>query len=321
MTLGGAYRLGSPDPVLMIELSITSWCNFRCTYCVTTIQPKRERASHAFDHHPVDAWVAAFERVPAEHSLICRGGEPFLDHVGFGAFLARVGALPRLHYIRIDTNGSWSPRHYAQVPPAVRAKIQLNVSFHPTQIDEDAFAAKLDAIVAAGWHVAMINYVMTADQADAYPRVRARFAASHGLFVNANPDAYDPAWVAAPGARAAGRARLASWLPPLDLAYKTGARTFGKPCFFPSIAYFVAPNGWCERACGAGVPGEPRGFDFVREPARLRALTYPAYCPQQTCLCVDRYAFLEDEAAATRGRELDLLAEYVRDCRAVQRDP
>jgi hypothetical protein len=311
---GGAYRLGGADPVLIIELSVTSWCNYRCAYCVTAVQPRRADAAHAFDHHPVAAWVGAFARLPGEFALLCRGGEPFLDHAGFGAFLAGVGALPALRYVRVDTNGSWAPEKYAAVPIDVRRKVQLNVSFHPTQLALDAFAAKLARILDAGWQVAMINYVMEAGQAGAYAEVRDYFRARHDIYVNPNPDAFDPAW-AGPD-RVAGATALVPLLPALDRDRKTGAPTLGKACGYPTIGFFVGPDGRAERACGVRVHGEPRAFDFIGGSAQLRALPGPVRCPQRECGCLDRYAFLAE--AEERGRALDLLGEYVGACRAHQ---
>ncbi|MCA9680518.1 MAG: radical SAM protein, partial [Myxococcales bacterium] len=297
---GGDYRLGTDEPVVIIELGVTSWCNYRCAYCVTEVHARRGDARHAFDHHPVDAWVAAFARVPYELSLLCRGGEPFLDHDGFAPFLTAMTALPRLRYLRVDTNGSWSPARYDAVPRPARARVQLNVSFHPTQLGLDAFARRVDAIVAAGWHVAMINYVMAPGQAADYPRVRDFFLDRHGLYVNPNPDAYDPAWTDLPRVRRAAQDPLRALLPALDLARKTGTPTAGRPCFFPSIAYFVGPDGVAARACDARLPDEPARLDFLRDSARLRPRAAPVPCPQPTCLCLDRYAFLDD--AEPRGR-------------------
>lgn len=303
---GGAYRLGTPDPVLVIELGVTSWCNHRCAYCVTEVHAQRRAARHAFDQHPVEAWVAAFAAVPHDLALLCRGGEPFLDHEGFGAFLAGVGALPRLRYLRVDSNGSWSPERLAHVPREVRARTQLNLSFHPTQVTAELFERRVARIVEAGWQVSMINFVMEAGQSAGYAAVRERFQARHGIYVNANPDVFD----AAPGPE------LARYLPALDLVRKTGAPTFGARCFFPAIAFFVGPDGRAARACGVREPGEPPSVDFLRDPAALRPLTAPVRCPQRACVCLDRYAFLEEHPR--RGRSLSLLDEYVRDGRAHQ---
>lgn len=314
---GGDYRLGSPDPVMIVELSITSWCNYRCAYCVTTVQPRRSQALHAFDRHPVSAWIAAFERIPFEISLLCRGGEPFLDHESFAPFLASVGRSARVRYLRIDTNGTWSPERYDSVPPDVRRKVQLNVSFHPTQIGLEAFTKRVTRIIDAGWRIAMINYVMEAQQSTDYERLRDYFAHHHDLYVNPNPDAFDPAWVSLAAVRREAQDKLRPLLPAIDIARKTGEPTTRKPCFFPSIAYFVAPDGTAERACGVEVGDEPRKLDFIRDSASLRPLTMPVKCPLRACACLDRYAFLEE--LDSRGREIDLLAEYVRACRAGQR--
>jgi organic radical activating enzyme len=306
--------------VMIIELGVTSWCNYHCAYCVTTVQDRRSEASHAFDHHPVSAWVTAFSRVPFEFSLLCRGGEPFLDD-NFATFLTEVGALPRVRYVRVDTNGSWSPQRYADVPAAVKRKVQLNVSFHPTQIELEVFAKRLAKIIDSGWHVAMINYVMEAHQADSYARVRDFFRERHDIYVNPNPDAFDPAWVSLGAVRRQAQHGLRELLPAIDIARKTGDPTYGKACFFPSIAYFVAPDGSAERACGVVAPGEPRKLDFIASSASLRPLATTVSCPLPACMCLDRYAFLDE--VDSRGRDIDLLAEYVGACRAHQalKDP
>ena len=312
------YRLGSDDPVLIVELSITSWCNYTCAYCVTTVQQRRGDSLHAFDRHPVSAWLAAFERIPFEISLLCRGGEPFLDHESFAPFLTGMGTSAKVRYVRVDTNGSWSPDRYASVPVDVRRKTQLNMSFHPTQIGLEVFSKRLGKIIAAGWHVAMVNYVMESHQADDYERVRDFLEKEHGVYVNPNPDAFeafDPDRVILPGRRSA-QDPLRKLLPVIDAARKSGEPTSRKSCFFPSIGYFVSPDGTAERACGFVVPGQPRRFDFIRDSATIQPLARAVSCPQPVCACLDRYAFLEE--TESRGREIDLLNEYVRDCRAHQ---
>jgi hypothetical protein len=313
---GGEYRLGSDNPVVLIELTITSWCNYTCAYCVTTVQQRREQSSHAFDRHPVEAWIAAFERVPFEYSLLCRGGEPFLDHANFSTFLAAVGASRALAYARIDTNGSWNPERYDSVPREVRPKFQLNVSFHPTQIDLEPFARRIDRIVEAGWKIGMINYVMEAKQAGDYARVRDYFRERHDIYVNPNPDAFDAELRGPIQIRRNAAAKLRTLLATPDLVRKTGDLTWGKPCFFPSIGYFVNPAGIAVRACGVRDTSDPKAIDFMRDSHLLRPLTSAVRCPQPTCQCLDRYAFLDENP--TRGRSLDLLDEYVTDSRAVQ---
>jgi hypothetical protein len=311
------YRLGTADPVMMFELMVTSWCNYECAYCVATVHRHRDESQHAFDHHSVDRWVAAFTAVGHEYALLCRGGEPFLDHENFAPFLAAVGRLEKLRYVRVDTNGSWDPARYESVPDAVRRTTELNVSFHPTQISLERFESRLRRIVDSGWNVGMINYVMQADQASDYVKVRDHFRRGFGLYVNPNPDAYDGSWTSAdPQVRERARRKLLPILPLPDLLQKTGATPRGKACFFPAISYFIAPNGMARRSCGVLVPGEKASLDFIRDSARAKPLTEAVTCPQRACLCLDRYAFLEELDG--RGVEVDLLAEYVRDCEAHQ---
>ena len=276
---------------------------------------KREESQHAFDHHPVDAWVAAFERVPYDFALVCRGGEPFLDHEGFANFLERVGTLGKLQYLRIDTNGAWDPARFEAVPERVRKATQLNVSFHPTQITLDRFEKRLAKIVEAGWNVGMINYVLEADQAGDYEKLRDHFRDEHGIYVNPNPDAFDDAWRHA-DMRERARRRLLPMLPLEDLLMKTGASTKGKTCWYPSVSYMIAPNGVAARSCGARAMVERR-IDFIHDSAHVKPLEEPVQCPQAACLCLDRYAFREDLEG--RGEQNGfLLAEYVRDCREHQ---
>jgi hypothetical protein len=277
---------------------------------------KREESQHAFDHHPVAEWIAAFARVPYDFALVCRGGEPFLDHEGFARFLESVGTLEKLQYLRIDTNGSWDPARFEAVPERVRRATQLNVSFHPTQITLERFEKRLAKIVDAGWNVGMINYVLEAEQAGDYEKLRDHFRDTLGIYVNPNPDAFDEAWGRrGPDALERGRRHLLPVLPLEDLLMKTGAVTQGKTCWYPSVSYMIAPNGVAARSCGARALIEPR-LDFIRDSARVKPLAQAVQCPQAACLCLDRYAFLEDLEG--RGEQMNLLAEYVRDCRAHQ---
>jgi hypothetical protein len=219
--------------------------------------------------------------------------------------------------MRVDTNGSWDPELYDAVPVEVRGKTQLNVSFHPTQITFDRFKTRLSRIVHAGWQVGMINYVMEAGQAGQYEAVRDHYQREHGIYVNPNPDAFDDAWASAlPDVREQARRKLSPLLPAADILRKTGAPTKGKACSFPSIAYFIGPNGVAQRACGVKAAGDPPSLDFIRDSAQVRALSAPVRCPQRSCLCLDRYAFLEE--LEDRGRSLNLLAEYVGDCTSHQ---
>jgi hypothetical protein len=308
------YRLGSSDPVMLFELAVSSWCNYRCSYCVTPVHAHRGDAHHAFDYHPVEAWVRAFDRVPRDFALVCRGGEPFLDHASFARFLAAVGAMPRLLYLRVDTNGSWDPAHYEAVPRDVRRRAELNVSFHPTQIALDRFEHRLGRILDAGWNVAMVNYVMEASQAGGFAEARDRLGARYGVYVNPNPDAFDAAWASpSKSVRDEAQRALGRLLPAVDVVRKTGTPTRGKPCFFPSIAYFVGADGVAMRACNARLNGDPRRLDFIARSDEVEVSASPVACVQPSCVCLDRYAFLEEHRE--RGRSLDLLGEYVAACR------
>jgi hypothetical protein len=314
--VGGEYRLGTDNPVMLVELSVTSWCNYTCDYCVATVQQRREQSLHAFDRHPVADWIAAFERMPFDYSLLCRGGEPFLDHENFSRFLAGVGASPKLQYARIDTNGSWNPERYESVPRDMRPKFRLNVSFHPTQIELAPFARRIERILDAGWAIGMINYVLEVNQAADYERVRDYFREVHDLYVNPNPDAFDKELTGPIQIRRNAATKLRTLLHEADVVRKTNEPTRGKACFFPSIGYFISPTGVAVRGCGVRAPGDPPKLDFLRESHLLRPLPTMVQCPQLACQCLDRYAFLDENP--TRGRSLDLLDEYVRQCRAVQ---
>ncbi len=311
------YRLGTTDPVMMFELMLTSWCNYECAYCVATIHKHRDESQHAFDHHDASLWIEAFARVPHDFALLVRGGEPFLDDTNFSRFVRRVGELEKLRYMRVDTNGSWDPDRYESVPREIRTATQLNVSFHPTQITLERFEKRLDRIIDAGWSIGMINYVMQADQEGDYESVRDHFRRARGIYVNPNPDAFDGAWATSDlDAKESSRRKIVPLLPLADLLRKTGAPTRGKSCFFPSISYVIAPNGAAQRSCGVAVSNETRTLDFIRDSARVRPLAEASTCPQTACLCLDRYAFLEELDG--RGAEINLLEEYVRDCEAHQ---
>ena len=51
---------------IRIYWMISHWCNYQCDYCGVLVFSRRtgEKQQHAFDHYPVEEWLAAFLRHP-----------------------------------------------------------------------------------------------------------------------------------------------------------------------------------------------------------------------------------------------------------------
>ena len=111
--------------VTYIRLSITDRCDFRCTYCM----------AEEMEFLPRDRVLSLEECLRVVRTFVglgvtkvrITGGEPFLDRENFRKILLGVLAMPAWS-IQIDTNGSWDPEYFADVP---KEKLGLNIAFHP----------------------------------------------------------------------------------------------------------------------------------------------------------------------------------------------
>jgi hypothetical protein len=261
----------------VLRWMMTQWCNYACWYCRqdhSRVQMYRGGAGHWIDNRPIGDWLAALDRFDGTTLVVLlTGGEPMLDRVPFRALLAHLSAASYVEAVRVDTNLSWRPHEYAPSP-----KVKLMASYHPSEVEEQQFFARLDAVLAEGWSVSVGNYVVTQDRVPDLPRVADLFA-SRGVPINVLPAFGAPELVDVPALR--------RYIHPKDWPHRFGAETRGKPCLFPTAAYEMQPNGDIRVGCH----GEMAGSIFAELPARFVGYTP---CPHQDCFCVDKYTFLQE---------------------------
>jgi hypothetical protein len=288
-----------PQPIIL-RWMMTEWCNYSCPYCPQThdrFAPKGEYTAHAFDNHPLDRWLDAFERHFNRHrlSLVITGGEPLLDVRNVPRLLEHLVRQDYVAGIRVDTNASWAPEKYAAVD---KSKIILMCTFHPSQISEAAFLEKMDRVRAAGFRVGMVNYVMEQANVAAFRERRLAFL-ERGLLLHPNP-----LWGSGGRYAPQDMELLRACLPEVDYSYRTGlASPLGKPCLFPSISYELRYTGVVKAGC------MPETADFF---ARTLPERPPAWapCPHTGCACLDKYSF---QQGVERNTSLNPLADYARE--------
>ena len=293
------WKPESAPPAVMIRWRMTEWCNYACRYCSQEHARLADRGngftSHAFDNFPVEQWQAAFARHFSGYrlSMAISGGEPFLDRKSLVPMMNFLTAMPGTETIRIDTNAAWKPEAYRELD---RSKILLNVSFHPSEVSEDAFADRLESILAHGFRVGMVNYVMAEEQFEGFAARRRRFARL-GVPLNPNPD-FERAREYSPERQEA----LKSWLPEIDYRFKVLRESpLGRKCLYPALSYELDFRGRIRVAC---VSVEWSSIFAETLPALPPG---PVACPARGCECLDMYSFLE---GSTRNTTTDPLKDY-----------
>jgi len=265
---------------------MTKWCNYNCPYCP---QEHDRRApldevhtAHAFDNHPVDRWVAAFERHFSNRrgTLVITGGEPMLDRQSTPVLLEALTDLDSIECIRIDTNARWDPGPYRQVD---RSKIILMCTFHPSQIEESDFMRQLERLLDEGFEIGQVNYVFTRENMETFER---RWEAFRRLGVPLYPN---PLWGPS-GYYDTDELRLLRRYLPRDVDYRYRAlkeSPRGLHCLFPAIAYQMNPAGRIHVGCHPALSGS---FFDAELPGLFEG---PTPCPNPRCGCIDMYSFLE----------------------------
>ena len=170
-----------------ISWHITSWCNYSCDYCPVLVFHKRskngDKRNHAFDHYTADQWLEAFRTRFTDQDILLRitGGEPFLDRENFRKILLGVLAMPEWS-IQIDTNGSWDPEYFRDVP---KDKLGLNIAFHPHMVTFDAFQQLYRSIAGCDGDTAAVARLWLDAQAEKPDAVLARAKAAGSLTCDA----------------------------------------------------------------------------------------------------------------------------------------
>lgn len=287
-----------PETVLL-RWFMTEWCNFNCRYCPQNHDRKADIGdgftAHCFDNFSLQEWLDAFDRHFSDKqlSLVMTGGEPMLDFQNMHAFLKHMTARPQVVSIRIDTNASWKPEKYTDMDVS---KITLMCTFHPGQVSDDAFYDKIKTLLDLKFNIGMINYVMDADNVPLFTERFERFA-KLGVYLHPNP-----LWGKHGEYAPADLALMQKMLPEADYIYRNEiAKTIGKPCYFPSLSYEMNAKGIIKVGC---LSNKSVSF-FANELLPRPASRVP--CPHQTCVCLDKYSFLE---GVDRNTSLDPLRSY-----------
>lgn len=178
-----------PRPGLEFLWLVQDLCNYRCPYCFVSGQ-RREIRPWLVNEHPVERWVAAWDRVADLYGpawIRLTGGEP----TRLPGFLDLIGAMTRRHSVSFDTNMSWNHdeiRRFAELVPNDRTTV--DVSLHPSEGDMNAVLAKCAWLKERGYKLIarLVGYPPLLDQA---PRLRSLFEES-GLRFIVNP--YQGEW-------------------------------------------------------------------------------------------------------------------------------
>lgn len=284
---------------VIIRWRITEWCNYACSFCNQEHGRYADRGngftSHSFDNFPVEKWQEAFARHFGQQrlSITLSGGEPMLDRKAMIPMLNFLSRMNGTECIRIDTNATWNPEAYRDLD---KSKIILNASYHSSEVAEDVFIAKMRKILEHGFHVGMVNYVMSSEQFDQFPRLREIFAGL-GLVLNPNPDFERKSEYSE-----AQKALLKARLPEIDYRFKVlNASPKGQKCLYPALTYELDFRGVIAAACIGGAAASI--FDDQLPPLP----TGPVECPRNGCGCLDMYSFLK---GSTRNITTNPLQDY-----------
>jgi hypothetical protein len=293
------WKPGDAPDVVILRWFMTEWCNYTCPYCSQTHARDAGKGhgltAHAFDNFSVESWQQAFERHFGDTRLavLMTGGEPFVDRKSMVPFLAFLAAMPAVQSIRIDTNAWWKPEPYRDLD---KSKIVLMCTLHPSQTPPARFLQRIDALMGAGFHVGMVNYVMSAENLPHYLHYK------EGLRQRRIPLHPNPLWDSTGTYSADDLHLLKSELEEADFLYRSGiASPKGEKCLYPALAYELDYLGRVQVGCHAAASGN---FFAPRLP---RLFMGPVPCPMSRCVCLDKYSFL---SAMNRNTSLDPLRTY-----------
>lgn len=292
---------------------ISLWCNYSCDYCGVLVFRKRsgKPQAHAFDHYPASKWVELFSSFPQQHvQLHITGGEPFLDRKNLLEVASGLAAMERWRMLRIDTNGTWDPDYFRSLD---KGKIRLNVSYHPPQVDFEVFLRRILAIRAAGFRVAMINYVLAPENLEGSEAAIRRLE-KEKFFVNVAPMLPGGVYLSRKERSLRELEILEEHNTPLDLHFRiVDPPTRGRPCFHPALSYYLTYDGRIRVAC----TGE---FQNAFEDGIPELRREAAPCPLERCEgCMEMYRSLADEPRVKTPLGLYSLDEYAREVQAYRK--
>ncbi len=132
---------------------------------------------------------------------------------------------------------------------------------------------------------------MTPNQALEYKKLKEKFLKAN-LLLHPNP-----LWDFQPTGELAKM--LKEELGETDYYYRTGGKTKGKTCLYPSIAYEMSANGDISVGCFPSYPAT-----FLAKIICQSDLPGPVKCPGNICFCLDKYSFIK---GMNRNSELNTL--------------
>ncbi|MDP2315501.1 MAG: STM4011 family radical SAM protein [Pseudomonadota bacterium] len=248
-------------------------CNYGCGYCPFAKRSSR-RAMLDADRVALARFVAWVEGA-AEWSLevlFTPYGEA-LVWPWYRDALARISHLPHVRRVAIQTNGSAPMGFLAE---ADRARLALWVSWHPSEVPREAFAAKMAALHREGTRLS-VGAVALPENVEAVEALRAELPPGTPMWINAQK----------PGVRY-GPADIERWSR-IDPGFALDVRphaTRGKPCDTGDTVISVDGAGTIHRChFVADVLGNLYDDD-------LAAILGPRPCPRPRCDCYIGYAHL-----------------------------
>lgn len=300
-----AWAPENGQKTIILRWHMTEWCNYRCPYCPQDHSRHRIKrdgfTAHAFDNFPVELWIEAFARHFSERRLALgiSGGESMIDRKMTNKFLNAISALPNTDSIRIDTNAWWRPDQFADLDPR---KIILMCTLHPSQTDIESFIDRLKSYQQAGVTVGMVNYVMDENNKQKYIEIQRRLAE---IKIPLHPN---PLWDEAGNYTVFDKQLMQEVLPEADFLYRTQIKSPMKhKCLYPSLAYEMDMTGEIKVGCHSEIVGN--FFD-----ASLPKLFMgPVPCPRKSCVCLDKYSFLEEVNRNVTTNPLEIYSDILKE--------
>ncbi len=280
-----AWKPKKGKPVSILRWFMTEWCNCKCPYCPQThdrFADKNGYKAHTFDNHPLEKWINAFRYHSRERdfSLVITGGEPMLDRKNMVPLLKELTSMPAIKCIRIDTNASWTPDSYKEIDPS---KIILMCTYHPSQVSENLFFNRMKQLLDFGYKIGMVNFVMDRNNFGNFNKTKEKM---NKLRIPLHPN---PLWDSKGKYSEKDMLLMKKELPKADYYYRTKLLSpRGKKCLFPALAYMMNQNGRINVGCHAQISGSFFDDDLPE------IFQSPMPCPEQYCVCLDMYSFLED---------------------------
>lgn len=143
-----AERRGPLPPLELLGRSVrgvVSWnmndtCNYRCSYCTQRFMPER-----TYRLEEIEAYLAAFARLPGCWEVKLSGGEPF-QQPGLTEIVS--GLVARGHIVSVQTNLSASQRKLDAFLEATRGALHVfAASLHLEYAEPVAFADKVAGLL------------------------------------------------------------------------------------------------------------------------------------------------------------------------------